>query len=234
MTRPLQKERERFFVERAAELLGKSWRLSLDCEHPDFIVTEGAQQFGLEVCEIFTGPQSRAGSLMKEMESKTQRAVNALRREYEAITKIPLRVKLVGNICAENMTTVVPALVAEDLASKPIGHHVVIDEDNGLRVHVTKAFRAEWFSVNDRAGWVDRDPIRYIADVIENKSKKLQRYRKTAGPDIRLLIVANRYYNSGKLLLEKRAELDTRGFRVVHFFSYPESVTVFEPASNAD
>lgn len=62
MTRPSKKEGERFFVEKAAELLGKTWCLGLDRENPDFIVSEGEKQFGLEVCEIFTGAQSRAGS----------------------------------------------------------------------------------------------------------------------------------------------------------------------------
>jgi hypothetical protein len=73
----LKKKRERFFAEEAAKLMSKGWSLSPDREHPDFLVIEGAQQFGLEVSEIFTGRQDRAGSAMKEKESKTQRAVDA-------------------------------------------------------------------------------------------------------------------------------------------------------------
>jgi hypothetical protein len=99
MTIPLKKNRERFFVEAAAKLMGKTWTIGPDREIPDFLVTEGAQQFGLEVCEIFTGLQDERGSAMKEMESSAQRSVDALRREYEAITNIPLIVKLVGNVC---------------------------------------------------------------------------------------------------------------------------------------
>jgi len=72
MTRPTQKRRERFFVEQAGKLLGKAWILEEEREHPDFIVTEGEQRFGLEVCEIFTGPQDRAGSVMKRMESSVR------------------------------------------------------------------------------------------------------------------------------------------------------------------
>ena len=234
MTRPLQKEHERFFVERAAELLGKIWTLA-DCECPDFIVTEGAQQFGLEVRDIFTGEHSRAGSDMKRGESETQQAADALRREYEAITNIPLSVRLVGDMCAENMTKVVPALVEKDLSSKPIGHQEVIDIDvgNRLRVHITRACVAGWFSVNHRVGWVDRCAMKRIADAIEEKSKNLPRYRETAGPDIRLLIVADHIYNSGKLMLEEPAAPDLQGFQVVYFFSYPQSVKVFGCAGNS-
>jgi hypothetical protein len=143
LTRPFQKKQERFFAEEAARSLGKTWNLGGDRENPDFVVTEGAQQFGLEVCDVFMGLQNRAGAAMKAKESATQRRMNALRREYEAIADIPLTVKFVGDTCADNMATVVAALVAEDLPSKPIAHHVVVDSSSGLRVHVTKAYRPE-------------------------------------------------------------------------------------------
>jgi len=86
MTRPTQKRRERFFAELAAEFLGKPWTFEEDREHPDFIVTEGEQRFGLEVCEIFTGLQGRAGSAMKRVESSIHRQLETLRLEYEATT----------------------------------------------------------------------------------------------------------------------------------------------------
>ncbi len=224
----LKKERERLFVEEAARLLGKTWTLWPDREQPDFLVTEGTQKFGLEVSQVFTGPQSPAGAAMKEMESNTQKAVDALRIKYEEITNIPLRVLLVGDTSAENMAKVVPALVEEDFASKLILHHVEINLGDGFTVHATRALRAEWFSVKDRVGWVDRDPIQCVADAVEKKSKKLPAYREAVGSDIRLLLVADRISNSGKLMLKKRAALDMRGFRAVYFFSYPECVIVFE------
>ena len=226
----MQKKRERFYVEEAAKLLGKAWSLA-DGKNSDFLVTEGTQQFGLEVTQIFTGPQSRAGSAIKEIESNIQRSVDAHRRKFEKITNTPLAVKLLGDMRPDNMATVVRALVAENLASKPIGHHVVIDAAEGLRAYVTRTFRADWFSVNDRVGWVNRNPTTRIADAIKIKSKKLPRYRETAGRDIRLLIVADRIYNSGKLMLEARPMLNLRGFQVVYFFSYPESITVFDSAA---
>ena len=231
MTQPSQKEGERFFVEKAAELLGKGWCLGPDRENPDFIVTEGAEQFGLEVCEIFTGPQDEIGSHMKRAESETQRAVNALRREYEAKENIPLIVKFVGDMCDENVAEVLPALDSMNLLTIPFGHQDTIVVDDGkakLSVYVTRALQANWFSVNDRAGWVDRNPEDRITKEIEMKSEKLPRYKKCTGlDDIRLLVVANRIMNSGKLSLQKHPALDLRGFQVVYFLSYPESVAVF-------
>jgi hypothetical protein len=136
-----QKNRERFFVEEAARSLSKVWILGGDREHPDFVITEDGRQFGLEVSEIFMRPQRRGGSSMKAKESITQRSVNALRLEYEAAANVPLIVKFVGNMSQANMAAVVPALIAEDLPSKAIAHHFVLDTGNGLRVHVTKSLR---------------------------------------------------------------------------------------------
>jgi hypothetical protein len=113
---------------------------------------------------------------MKAHESISQRAINALRREYESNSNIPLSVKFVGDMCPNNMAEVVLALVAEDLPSKPIGHHIVLDSGHGLRVHVTKALRPEWYSINDRVGFVNRSPYQIIADAIERKAKELTRY----------------------------------------------------------
>ena len=135
MTRPTQKRRERFFVEQAAKLLGKRWILDEDREHPDFIVTDGEQRFGLEVCEIFMGPQDRAGNAMKRAESSVHRQMEALRREYESLTRTTLRVQMVGRLSPKNMAAIVPALVAEDLASKPVGRHVIIDQGLSL-IHI--------------------------------------------------------------------------------------------------
>ncbi len=155
MTQPSQKEGERFFVEKAAELLGKGWCLDPDRETPDFIVSEGADQFGLEVCEIFTGPQDEIGAHMKRAESETQRAVNALRREYEAKENIPLIVKFVGDRCDENRAVVLRALTEKNFSTKPFGHQDIIEADEGkakLSVHVTRALQANWFC----ARWVGK------------------------------------------------------------------------------
>jgi len=232
MTRPVKKKRERFFVEEAAKIMGKTWTIGPDTETPDFVITEGQQQFGLEVCEIFTGQQGRTGSAMKEMESRNQRTVDGLRREYEAITNIPLTVKLVGDVCEENLALVVLALVAEDLASRPVTYQGKIDLNTGLRaglrVYVTKAIRPNWFSMKDRVGFVDRNPMPRIAAEVKKKAEKFPQYRQAAGPNIRLLIVADRFNNSGKLMLENKPALDLLGFHAVYFFPYPESVVIFD------
>ncbi len=234
MTRPSKKDRERFMVSEAAKSLGRTWILSVDREHPDFVVTEGTEQFGLELSDVFIGPQSSAGSGMKQRESHIQRAVNDLRRQYEAVAAIPLHVRFVGKLDAENTARVIPELIAGELPSKPVGHRLIVDTGMGLRMHVTKSFRPDWYSVNARVGFVDRNPAQIIADAIEKKSKELSRYEAAVGSDIRLLLVADRIHNSGKMMLENPAVFDLHGFRAVYFFPYPESALILTDTNAAD
>src|SRR5882672_6856874 len=164
MTKSAQKREERFFAEEAARLLSRAWDLGIDREHPDFVVTEGKEQFGLEVSQIFVGPQGGHGSSLKAAEANIQRIVNKLQRLYENIESVPLIVKFVGNMDADNLATVVPALLAQDLPSRPVGYQFVHDTTVAhptrarLRVHITRGSRPNWFSVNDRAGFVYRNP----------------------------------------------------------------------------
>jgi hypothetical protein len=227
MTRQIQKQLERFFVEQAAKLLGKTWLLEEDRERPDFIVTEGDQRFGLEVSDLFIGPQDHSGSSMKRSESITHRKLEALRRNYELLTQTILRVRIVGTLDQQKMATIVPALIAEKFETKQVGDHVVVDLGNGLRLHVTKAFRPEWFSIDDRVGWVDRNPVSIIEEAIKRKSNELEGYRAAIGSDVRLLLVANRIQNSGKLMLDDSAVVNAEGFSVVYVFPYPEAVLTF-------
>jgi hypothetical protein len=228
MTRPSQKRRERFLTEQAIGSLGADWIIVEEREPPDFIIAQGDHHFGLDVSDVFTGPQSEAGSAMKRAESHMHRTLNDLRLEYEAATAINLHVSFVGRVEPTTTVGVVPALIALNLASKPLGYRTVIDTNLGLRVHVMKGYRSEWYSVMDRVGWVDRSPQKLIADAIELKSKKLLRYQAAVGPDVRLLVVADATYNSGKMRLQEGQKFDFHGFEAVYFFPYPEAFVVLD------
>jgi hypothetical protein len=188
------------------------------------------REFGLEVRNIFIGPQNHAGSAIKAKESIKQSAVNALRRQYEAIAPVPLHVRFVGDMSRENMARVVPALVAADLTSKELDHRMVVDTMTGLRVHVTKGYRADWYSVNERVGFVDRNPQTIIAAAIEEKGRELVRYKANVGADVRLLLVADRVHDSGKLVLEPESTFDFHGFEAVYLFPYPEPTVALKKA----
>jgi hypothetical protein len=86
--------------------------------------------------------------------------------------------------------------------------------------------------VNDRVGFVDCNPHAIIAARIAEKAGNLPRYKEAAGcVDIRLLLVADRISNSGKLTLDEKAQFDLHGFGEVYLFSYPENVIVLARAA---
>ena len=90
-------------------------------------------------------------------------------------------------MCAENLALVVPALVAEDLASKPVAYQAKIDLNSGLRaglrVYVTKALRPNWFIMKDRVGFVDRNPMPRIAAEVKRNQRN---YRNTGRTPVRI------------------------------------------------
>jgi len=228
MTRKLQKARERSFVEEAAKHIGAAWDIE-DGERPDFIIVEGAKKFGLEVTQIFTGQQNRSGATMKTGESTRLKRIDALRRAYQATHDVPLWVRFTGRLSEETLANVTASLVAIDFPSKPQLHEVTLDEGKGLRVQAVKACRPVWHYTDDSRGWVDRAPQRHIENAIRDKAEKLPQYRSAAGNDVRLLIVADRLQNSGKLTLQGDAAFDLQGFQKVYFFSRPEYVIDLEP-----
>jgi mRNA-degrading endonuclease RelE of RelBE toxin-antitoxin system len=233
VTRRAQKDRERFFVEQAARSLGGSWSIVGDSETPDFVVESGGAHFGLEVQDIFKGPQTSAGASIKRGESIRHQIIDSMRTEYERLTGCILDVKFVGRVSAGNRTEAIRKLVEAGFPSLQVGQKLIIELSDGLRVHATKAYRPNWFSVNDRVGFVDLNPGHIIRAAIVAKAKKLERYKAQAGSDIRLLLIANRIQNSGKLLLEGDARFRLHGFRVVYFYPYPDAVIVLQEIEDA-
>jgi hypothetical protein len=227
MTRPNKKARERFLAEQAARSLGQEWNFGEDREHPDFVVHDGASTFGLEVSELFIGPQNRSGAILKRDESMRHKRLDTLRQQYEAHAAAPLIVKFVGDIGPEKLAKIVPALLQLDLPNKQVGHHQVLDHGDGLRVHVTKSNRPEWYSVNDRVGFVDTAPEMIIANAIQDKARELPRYRSEIGDDVRLLLIADRIQNSGRMELGPGSMFDLCGFSAVYFYPYPEQAVEF-------
>ena len=218
-------------AEQAAQRLGRHWTLD-DREAPDFVVVDDAARFGLELCRVFSGPEGRKGATTKAAEALAQQRIDALREQYESATATPLSVRLVGCLCDDHLAATVPTLLDHDLSERTPGYatHIQLFECGAqLSVYVRRSFagHASWLSVNDRVGWVDRDPIARIQKAVRAKAPHLPTFRKRTGlQDQRILIYCDATVNSGKLRLDPGIRIDPAGFDIVYFFPYPEALVV--------
>ena len=93
----MSKHEERYYAEKTAKTLKVLWKIERETESPDFIVTEGDKQFGLEVSELFTGSEGRKGSKLKAEESARQRTINLYQKQYEEESNTPPKCSNSGN-----------------------------------------------------------------------------------------------------------------------------------------
>ena len=221
----MNKHEERYYAEKTAKTLKILWKIERETESPDFIVTEGDRQFGLEVSELFTGSEGRKGSKLKAEESARQRTINLYRKQYEEESNIPLSVRIRGPVNDETMSELLDHLLQCDFESMELGKQIAFQQSEQFKADAAKTRRSWWFRIDDFGGWVNTNAVPIIDKRVEEKSGHLPRYRESVGDDVRLLLVANRLFNSGRLELVENAKIVTRGFGAVYFLSYPESVT---------
>lgn len=231
MTQQLKKEIERHYAETTARLLGQSWMLSDDRENPDFLVSDSNTKFGLEVCQVFNGSDDLHGSLLRRREGQNFQILEAARREYEASGGPGLHLKFLGRPSPTTSSELIATLKSLDLHSKPERHREEFELVGGSKVYAQVTKNPRWYSVSDRAGWVNQDPFPIVAAAIKRKSEKLGLYKGAAGDDVRLLLVADRILNSGKMEFVEDVDIDSMGFSAIYFLSYPESATTLSCSS---
>lgn len=213
----IQKCRELQFVECAARLLGQNWQAQPH-ERPDFIVSCDDASFAMEVTEIHLGPKNRKGSEKKKAEAANSKWLKSIRTEFDPNSEIPLNLKFLGSATDAARQSILTALRSEHFDQRPILHRLVTKFSEG-KLWVTKEFHQNWGFLNDEAGWVSQD-CTYLQEAISKKSSKINAYR-IIHPDVRLLVVAERKFNSGKIFLENDSRVDLMGFNAVYFLSYP-------------
>jgi len=224
MPRQLKKHKEQSEAFQASLKLGEEWTLE-PRESPDFIVTSAEQRFGLEVTDAYIGPKTKKGAVERAKESANHKWLTAIRRRYEAAGGVGLHVRYHGAVDKAAADELLQALL--DARLETVSQFARLDrfELTHGKAYVHTTPNVYWMMLDDRVGWVSQDGG-YLQREIDLKAKKLAKYRAVCA-DIRLLVVANRIYNSGKLQLEDDFRPDLRGFDAVYFFSYPSSLTAF-------
>jgi hypothetical protein len=219
-----QKQTEERWVRRLALELNESWDLS-SREVPDFAVKSPTGQFGLEVTECQIGQQSKRGSIRRAEEGKNRKLLNEARQKYESSTGICLNLKYLGPVNDLAMEELLRALQEASLGMlEGFAPSVMITLPSG-KASIHRSTNSSWIAIRDRAGWISRDG-KFLQREIDKKARKLAKYRETFS-DVRLLVVADRIQNSGKLNLEEGFRPHLHGFDAVYFLSYPDSVTTY-------
>ncbi len=228
MTQPQQKNKERHFAECAAEFLGVSWNLGPDREKPDFIISGEGVKFGLEVAEIFDGRKNRDGSCEKKAEVQCQKILNELKQEYEAISGAYISLKLLGSLTDEVKNKLVPSLLSRhyDLMNPLFTDEYELTSETKIYLTVSP-HKTFWTYINLHVGGVNSNALPVIQAEINRKSNLLQSYQNNINLPVRLLIVADRTWNSGKLTTNDDAQADIKDFDTVYFLSYPDKIFVF-------
>lgn len=227
MTRKVQKSIEIIYAEKTGELLSELWEVkpsSNENDWPDLIVTTKAEKFGLEVRELFPDELNK-GSTKKANEQNRLKHIEKLADAYYKMNSFSIKVDLLGDIGQQGqllnaITGIVPRL--SEFEQKRIevypGCAIYVQ-----RLPVQLGQYKRWRYITDKVGWVRNIDKSLIDRTINEKAKNLLKYVKNIS-DVRLLLVSNRIFNSGKCCLKDSITCDARGFKKVYYLSYPQGV----------
>lgn len=237
MTRAQQKSQERQYVEKAAELLEQIWQIDENWwaerkESPDFLVEIGHDLVGLEVVKIFKDNNDFVGSEQKRSESINAKRLMKLEQQYEEKTGTKLYLRVGGKLSNDFYEQILPMLYSKNYENRDFGYRDSFELECGNSVQITVGANNGWISISDRVGWVGKINEAEVLTVIQEKAKKLEKYRKNCTlENIRLLIVSDRILNSGKMAFKDSYEIDLMGFEKIYLLSYPEQAIELPPST---
>jgi hypothetical protein len=87
---------ERLYVGACAEFLGLPWTIQSEGEAPDFVISDEAGLFGLEVTNAFTGEMADGGSVMRRQEGVTRKLLSRMSRKYKQLSGVDVHVRFSG------------------------------------------------------------------------------------------------------------------------------------------
>lgn len=236
-----QKEQEVYFATEFARRANLDWavRASIsEKDAPDLIVVAEDGEFGLEHTEVFAGAEPRElGSALRRAESRRFERGRSILKECERRTGRSLHIQFSSHVYRHEPERifefdrlsddqVIDAISALSLADASVGERFTVNSFDRCKIWTRVAFHSRWEFIQDGVGFVAQS-VDAVQRAVADKGSKLAKYRSGGLKDVRLLVVANRIRNSGKILLPDGACVDRLGFDKVYFFSYPEQTLVF-------
>lgn len=175
----------------------------------------------MEVTECHIGTKSKTGSKLRSAERSNEKWLDGIRQEFASHISAQIHVRFLGKATATSRRSLLDALRASNFEERPDFVHVHMRIKGG-QFWAFKCPCPSWVFMEDRVGWVSSDAS-YLQREMDAKANNLARYRE-ACLSVRLLVVADRIFNSGKLEIENGFAPDLRGFEAVYF-----SLTHFLP-----
>jgi hypothetical protein len=229
VTTDYQKNIEEVYALKLSELLKVSWQIESapnEVDWPDLLINSNGDKFGLEVREIYSD-ETRKGSMKKAKESSNIQLVKTICNAYYDVSNTPISVKFLGDI--GNRAEIISSITNEVQKLKEFEQARLVPY-LGSVVFVTKLPMScgkynRWVYVSDKVGWVSKLNEQLIQSKISEKAAKLSKYSKNIN-DVRLLLVCNSLFNSGKYKIPDQNSLKTQGFEAVYILLYPDSICV--------
>lgn len=227
MTTQHQKSLELIYAKRTSILLDESWEVVPSPDEvswPDLMVTTEMGKFGLEVREIYLDESSK-GSTKKANEKNNLKNIQKLANAYYKSNCSTIRVNLLGDIGHYDKLL---SSITKEASQLSEFEQKRIEPYNGCVIYVWRLSDQlgeykRWNYVSDQVGFVPNINKDIIERVIFEKAKNLQKYSKNIS-DVRLLLVSDGLFNSGKARLKNNIICNTYGFNFIYYLSYPESV----------
>lgn len=227
MTTKHQKCDEIMYAKKTGELLNELWKVEPSPDEiswPDLIVTTELGKFGLEVRELYLDESSN-GSGKKAIENNNMKNINNLANAYYKTTHSSIKAGFWGDIGRHDQLLNALIRGVEQLSEF---EQKRLEPYNGCVIHIRRLpdQRGEykiWNYVSDKVGWVSKIDQKVIEMAIVEKAKNLPKYAKKIS-DVRLLLVSDRIFNSGKARIANDIICDACGFNKVYYLSFPEEV----------
>jgi hypothetical protein len=218
------KRLERIFVEGFIEHIEQDFQLVTEREAPDFVLSDARGQFGLEVVQVFRD-RRQSGSPSKAGESGRDKCLRRLAGRYYSRSGLPL---LVQAIIADGFKFELHALsdrLIEERNDEPwqsSEFSLGPDTKFYLTPLPPEAGRySRWVCVNNSVDWQGWLSVDDIALTVQEKSRKLAKYR-TVIDRVSLLLVVDVTQNSGMLRWPHDAlSPKARGFDAVYLYLHP-------------
>lgn len=203
--------------------LGPSYVIVEERESPDFLISDGKVQFGIEVAQVFRN-QGPAGSPSKAAESRRMQYLRRLASDYYSRHGLPLLVKAqIPDRFDANTGALADRLRAARPAD-PWNRRQFTVRDYPF--HLTSLppevgqYR-RWVCINNSVGWRGWLATNDIGPVIDEKASKLSNYRKAIAR-VELLLVVDATRTSGMVRWRDGSLVPVaHGFDAIHLYFHP-------------